>query len=75
MVLEALFDSLLVELVGESVDMYKKLAPLAEGELNKARQVWNWSPTRSVISKFNVDLTASHLTCLRDGVWLNDEVR
>jgi len=52
----------------------RKLAPLNEQEEEEAETLMYPTTNKLVADRFNTELMTSHLTCLRDGEWLNDEV-
>lgn len=53
----------------------RRFKPLNESELKQVNRVFVKPFTIAVlVSKYNVDMTKEKLSCLRPGVWLNDEV-
>lgn len=59
-------EAILIDCRFESID---------EGEVAKLREYLRArNPSNVVIDKYNIDMTELKLSCLRSGVWLNDEV-
>ena len=51
---------------------YMRLSDLEREEAEEL--VYSLQPNSIIIEKFNVEITAGHLACLRSGDWLNDEI-